>query len=220
MRRLLAGLYAYWDSLLARNPGLLIDNCASGGRRIDLETISRSVPLWRTDYSYYEPNSYLCHTYGLHLFLPCSGTGNNNPQKYHFRSSMSGAVVMGWELNGSFSVNQAHEAIAEFKALRPYFYGDFYPLTECSTSDESWAAFQWDRPEQGDGIVVAFRRPQAARSLITVQLRNLNAEDNLEVAFDDYGIHLMKTGRELTEGLAIKIPEPPGSLLIKYRLYR
>jgi alpha-galactosidase len=44
------GLYAYWDALLARNPGLLIDNCASGGRRIDLETIGRSIPLWRTDY--------------------------------------------------------------------------------------------------------------------------------------------------------------------------
>jgi alpha-galactosidase len=46
------GLYNFWDNLLARNPGPLIDNCASGGRRIDLETIGRSVPLWRTDYSY------------------------------------------------------------------------------------------------------------------------------------------------------------------------
>jgi alpha-galactosidase len=211
------GLYEYWDALLARNPGLLIDNCASGGRRIDLETIGRSVPLWRTDYSYYEPNGYQCHTYGLHLFLPCSGTGNNNPQKYYFRSSMSGAVVMGWELNGSFNVNQAQEAITEFKALRPYFYGDFYPLTEYSTSDEAWAAFQWDRPERGDGIVLAFRRPQAALSAITVQLHNLNARDNHEVTFEDYGITLMKSGRELNQGLSVKIPEAPGSLLIKYR---
>jgi len=210
------GLYTYWDALLARNPGLLIDNCASGGRRIDLETIGRSVPLWRTDYSYYEPNGYQCHTYGLHLFLPCSGTGNNNPQKYYFRSSMSGAVVMGWELNGSFNLNQAHEAIAEFKALRPYFYGDFYPLTEYSTSDEAWAAFQWDRPEQGDGIALAFRRPQAAGSSITVRLHNLEAEGHYDITFDDYGITLMKSGRELTEGLPVKIPEAPGSLLIKY----
>ncbi|OGD18760.1 MAG: hypothetical protein A2Y69_15425, partial [Candidatus Aminicenantes bacterium RBG_13_59_9] len=126
------GLYAYWDALLARVPGLLIDNCASGGRRIDLETIGRSVPLWRTDYSYFEPNGYQCHTYGLQLFLPCSGTGNNNTQKYHFRSSMGGAVVLGWEINGTynnalFNLTQAHEDIAEFKSLRPYFFGDFYP---------------------------------------------------------------------------------------------
>ncbi len=211
------GLYAYWDALLARNPGLLIDNCASGGRRIDLETIGRSVPLWRTDYSYYEPNGYQCHTYGLHLFLPCSGTGNNNPQKDYFRSSMSGAVVMGWELNGSFNLNQAHEAISEFKTLRPYFYGDFYPLTEYSTSDEAWAAFQWDRPEQGDGIVLVFRRPQAAESSITARLHNLEPEGHYDVTFDDYGITLLRSGRELMQGLAIKIPEAPASLLIKYR---
>ena len=45
----ITGLYAMWDALIARHPGLLIDNCSSGGRRIDLETISRSMPLWRSD---------------------------------------------------------------------------------------------------------------------------------------------------------------------------
>lgn len=43
--RHIEGLYAYWDSLLVRFPNLIIDNCSSGGRRIDLETISRT-PLF------------------------------------------------------------------------------------------------------------------------------------------------------------------------------
>ncbi|MCK7462026.1 MAG: alpha-galactosidase [Sphingobacterium sp.] len=111
------GLYKYWDALLERNPGLLIDNCASGGRRIDLETTSRSIPLWRTDYQYYEPNGYQCHTYGLHFFLPASGTGNGDPRKYWFRSAaIGGAVVMGWELGASFNVRAAIEDVAEFQA--------------------------------------------------------------------------------------------------------
>jgi len=219
------GLYAYWDALLARVPGLLIDNCASGGRRIDLETIGRSVPLWRTDYSYFEPNGYQCHTYGLQLFLPCSGTGNNNTQKYHFRSSMGGAVVLGWEINGTynnapFNLTQAHDDIAEFKTLRPYFYGDFYPLTEYSTSDEAWAVFEWNRPEEGDGVVLAFRSHQAPQSSIAVVLRGLEPAADYEVAFEDYGITLIKSGRELSAGIDIKIPEAPGSLLIKYRRAR
>jgi alpha-galactosidase len=214
------GLYAYWDGLLARNPGLLIDNCASGGRRIDLETTGRSVPLWRTDYSYFEPNGYQCHTYGLQLFVPASGTGNNNPDPYYFRSSMGGAVVMGWELNGSFDVRQAVEDIAECRALRPYFFGDFYPLTDYSTSDEAWAAFQWDRPEEHDGIVLAFRRPHAAAAAITVAFRGLDPAVDYEVNFDDYGLIVAKSGRELAEGLSIKIPGAPGSLLIKYRCLR
>ena len=98
------GLYKFWDALLERNPGLLIDNCASGGRRIDLETTSRSIPLWRTDYQYWEPNGYQCHTYGLHFYLPASGTGNGDPRKYWFRSSMGGAVVMGWDLTPAFNI--------------------------------------------------------------------------------------------------------------------
>ncbi len=219
------GLYAYWDALLARVPGLLIDNCASGGRRIDLETIGRSVPLWRTDYSYFEPNGYQCHTYGLQLFLPCSGTGNNNTQKYYFRSSMGGAVVLGWEINGtyntpSFNLNQALEDIVEFRALRPYFRGDFYPLTEYSTSDEVWAAFRWDRPEERDGIILAFRRPQAIQSSIPICLHGLEPEADYEVVHEDYGITVYKSGRELASGFIVKIPEAPGSLLIKYRRVR
>jgi alpha-galactosidase len=43
------GLYALWDSLIERFPKILIDNCSSGGRRIDFETCERAVPLWRSD---------------------------------------------------------------------------------------------------------------------------------------------------------------------------
>jgi alpha-galactosidase len=161
----------------------------------------------------------------LQLFLPCSGTGNNNPQKYYFRSSMGGAVVLGWEINGTsdnapFNLNQALEDIAEYRALRPYFLGDFYPLTEYSTSDEVWAAFQWDRPEERDGIILAFRRPLAASSTITIRPQGLEPDADYEIVYEDYGITVYKSGRELAPGLNVKIPEAPGSLLINYRRVR
>ena len=74
--RHIEGLYAFWDYLLERFPGLLIDNCASGGRRLDLETIKRSAPLWRSDYYHYDdPDGYQCHNFGLSFFLPFHGTG-------------------------------------------------------------------------------------------------------------------------------------------------
>jgi len=214
------GLYKFWDALLERNPGLLIDNCASGGRRIDLETTSRSIPLWRTDYQYYEPNGYQCHTYGLHLYLPASGTGNGDPRKYWFRSAMGGAVVMGWEMTPSFNLPAAIEDMAEFRALRDYLYGDFYPLTAYATGDDAWAAFQWDRPEERDGIVLAFRRPMAPAPSIVVRLGGLEAEADYEVNYEDYGVVVTRTGRELAEGLTLKIPEAPASMLIKYRRVR
>ena len=68
------GLYKFWDYLLDRFPRLMIDNCAAGGRRLDLETMSRSAPLWRTDYRYGEVNGYQCHTYGLKMCIRDSGT--------------------------------------------------------------------------------------------------------------------------------------------------
>jgi len=215
------GLYAFWDALLARNPGLLIDNCASGGRRIDLETTSRSIPLWRTDYQYWEPNGYQCHTYGLHFFVPASGTGNGDPRKYWFRSAaLGGAVVMGWELTGGFNLTAALEDVAEFRATRGYFYGDYYPLTPYATGDDAWAAFQWDRPEDGDGIVAAFRRPLAPQAAIEVKLGGLDPTADYEVSYEDYGLTIVKSGRELAAGLTLKIPEAPASLLVKYRRIR
>jgi alpha-galactosidase len=133
---------------------------------------------------------------------------------------MGGAVVMGWELNNAFNVGQAVEDVAEFRALRPYLLGDFYPLTDYSTSDEAWMGFQWDRPEERDGIVLGFRRQLSTTSSITVNLQGLEPSGDYEVSFEDYGITVMKSGRELAAGLSIKIPEAPGSLLVKYRRVR
>ncbi|MDP4283651.1 MAG: alpha-galactosidase [Bacteroidota bacterium] len=150
--RHIEGLYAYWDSLLVRFPQLLIDNCASGGRRIDLETTSRSAPLWRTDYQYGEPNGYQCHTFGLEFYLPIHGTAIYKTDSYTFRSSLSAAAVMNWEVTGRNSepIPAIQKRIEDYKKLRPYFYADYYPLTEGrnDTRDNVWLAYQLNRPDQ------------------------------------------------------------------------
>ncbi len=51
-------------------------------------------------------------------------------------------------------------------------------------------------------------------------LSGLDPAGDYEVSYEDYGITVMKSGRELAAGLSIKIPEAPGSLLIKYRRLR
>ena len=80
------GLLAYWDELLKRHPNLLIDECASGGRRNDLECMKRAVPMWRTDHSL-RATSNQAMTYGISLWLPFHGTGTiANVMKVHFYS--------------------------------------------------------------------------------------------------------------------------------------
>jgi len=46
----IAGLYSFWDQIRAAKPGAVVDHCSGGGRNIDLETISRGIWKWRSDY--------------------------------------------------------------------------------------------------------------------------------------------------------------------------
>ena len=212
------GLYAFWDELLARHSGLIIDNCASGGRRIDLETISRSIPLWRTDYRYYEPNGYQCHTYGLNFYLPCSGTGSGYPDTYSFRSSLSSGIGLGWNLYlPDFPVEQAQRLIAEFKRIRPFFYGDFYPLTTHSIRDDVWMAYQFHREDMNQGMFLAFRRPDSPYLSARLKLGGLHPEARYELTFEDTGIKQTLTGEILRAGIDVTIADAPGSSLITYR---
>jgi alpha-galactosidase len=45
--------------------------------------------------------------------------------------------------------------------MSPDYYGDFYPLTPWTRDNSVWIAWQFDRPEQGEGIVQVFRRDQS-----------------------------------------------------------
>ena len=218
--RHIEGLYAFWDSLLARFPNLLIDNCASGGRRLDLETTSRSSPLWRTDYQYGEPNGYQCHTFGLNLYLPIHGTAIYKTDSYTFRSGIGATAVMNWEVTGKASepIPALQKRIQDFKDLRPYFYGDYYPLTESrnNTGDNVWLAYQMNRPIQKDGIIIAFRRSGSNQESIRVKLSGVERGAIYELNFEDYGLQLKKAGSELMEGIDLTIPQKPASLLIRY----
>ncbi|MBL7972963.1 MAG: alpha-galactosidase [Prolixibacteraceae bacterium] len=219
--RHIEGLYAYWDSLLKISPNLLIDNCSSGGRRIDLETTSRSAPLWRTDYQYGESNGYQCHTYGLNFYLPIHGTAIYRTDNYTFRSGLGGTAVTNWEITGRNSepIPAIQKRLQDFKKLRPYFYGDYYPLTESLnyTQDNIWLAYQLNRPEHKDGIVLAFRRNEAANESIIVRLCGLDPVATYELYDEDRNINWQKTGRELMESIELSIPQKPSSLMIIYR---
>jgi alpha-galactosidase len=216
------GLYAFWDSLLVRFPDMIIDNCASGGRRIDLETTSRSTPLWRSDL---EQNSTgnQNHTYGLNLYLPLHGTALNKTGQYYVRSSLGSNAVITWSVDGSNNetIQTYQQYIAEFKRLRPYFYGDYYPLTVAHKrymNNNSWLAYQLNRPENKDGLVLAFRRDRFTDDSMTVKLNGLVSEAQYELFYEDSGAKVVKSGRELRDGIEIKILDKPGSLLISYQL--
>ena len=217
--RYIEGLYAFWDSLLVRFPKLIIDNCASGGRRIDLETVSRSSPLWRSDYGFGEPNGYQNHTYGLNFYLPLHGTGLFNSSEYDFRSSMSSSMVLLWDIHSAnSSIPQMQKCMNDFKRLRPFYYGDYYPLTgtENLLRDDRWVSYQLNRPAEKDGIVMAFRRKNCPDESILVKLCGLDYNAEYVLLNEDSGEKKVVKGEILGTGYKLSVSEKQKSLLVSY----
>jgi len=215
--RYIEGLYAFWDELLARHPGLIIDNCASGGRRIDLETTSRSIPLHRSDYIN-EPDGSQSHTYGLNFYIPLSGAGTDTTNTYSFRSFLNSALYFYWDLyHPDFPVEQARHLIDEFKRLRSFFYGDFYPLTPYSIGDDIWMAYQFHREDIRQGMFLVFRRLNSSGSTARLKLKGLLPSGRYELNFEDTGNKQTFTGEALAAGIDVTIEQAPGSLLVTYR---
>ncbi len=226
------GLYTFWDELLRRHPGLVIDNCASGGRRIDLETISRSIPLWRSDWQcgwINEPTPGQSHTMGLSYWVPLSGTGvlggcRRAGDTYNFRSSLSAAIQFAIFPYENFPIEEAYpwdwhrRMLADFQRARPLFYGDYYPLTPCGAALDTWAAYQMHRPDLGEGMVAAFRRAQSCFVVADLRLQGVEPDAEYELQDADSGRTWRQHGRELRErGVRLTMEAAPESRLVFYR---
>jgi alpha-galactosidase len=219
--RYIEGLYAFWDELLRRHPNLLIDNCASGGRRIDLETTSRSVPLWRSDL-FGNTLGEQALALGLNLWVPLSSGGlfihsYYPPNLYGARSTQSSGTVILWDVRKpDLDLALARKITREARDFSKYYYGDIYPLTAINTDEKQWLAYQCDRPDLGEGMVMALRRKQAPDSL-TVKLQGLNPTTKYEVEDIDRETSRVLTGKDILEEFRIELANPESSALLIYR---
>jgi len=215
------GYLAYWDELRRRIPGLLIDTCASGGRRNDLETLRRAVPLWRSDHAF-DPASMQQLTYGMSLWIPYFGTAINASDPYIFLSQMTPAVALGAEptradIDGKLLLRQ----LDKWREVAGSYYGDYYPLTSYSTDGSAWMAWQFDQPDQGKGMIQAFRRPDSPFESARFKLRGLKAGATYAVSEFDGAPTRTIPGNELMErGLPVTISKRPGAVLITYQAAR
>ena len=225
--RYIEGLYAFWDGLLERHPGLILDNCASGGRRIDLETIGRATPFWRTD-GPRDAIAHQCHSYGLFAWIPLSATSQDRASDdYEFRSSMSSGLCLNWWVSGDVSAERispdfpfdwAKRTLEQYLEIRPFFYGDYYPLTSYSQARDTWMGYQLDRPDSGDGLAVVLRRPDSPYETARFSLRGLDEKASYEVTDLDTGRKSVHSGNALLQsGFPVSMPNRPGSTLLRYR---
>ena len=212
------GYLAYWDELRRRHPDMLIDSCASGGRRNDLETLRRAVPLLRSDYII-EPVGNQCHTYGISFWMPFYGTGSGAVDPYLLRSVMCPHFTGCWDMRrDDIDYGLVRRLMAQWKRVAPCFMGDYYPLTGCSSANDAWIAWQFDLPERGEGMVQAFRRGDSIYESARLRLRGLEPGARYALTNLDGGRRRQMDGERLMEeGLPVAIKDRPAAAIITYK---
>jgi alpha-galactosidase len=233
--RFVTGAYAFWDGLLKNHPQLLIDNCAEGGRKIDLETIGRSIVFWRSDYQAFAdselPISNQGYNCGLLPWIPLCGSvvvaSKPKLDAYSFRSAYCPVLQVGWPMAtvknvkdrwANVDVDLLRKLLNEYVSVRHYLLGDFYPLLPYSLDPTAWSGWQFDRPDLGEGMVQVFRRPNCRDNSVVVTLHGLDADATYTLRNLDLPGGKATTGRELlSRGIRVPINDRPGSAVITYK---
>ncbi|MHB8862107.1 MAG: alpha-galactosidase [Pirellulaceae bacterium] len=219
--RFIEGHFAFWDALLEKFPNLSILNCASGGRRIDLESISRGQPLWRSDYNCFPEataESTQDQSYGILHWLPIQGSmirGWSIFDTYEARCALSPGMEHAVVAKTQEEWLQIKANVVQAKRCRKYFFGDYYPLTNQQRNPAAWTAYQLYLPEEQEGMIVALRRAKSDICAMTFEL--VTIDPSRQWKFEDYdsGETWILSGKEIREkGLEVAIPNRRDSRLI------
>ncbi|MBI5094928.1 MAG: alpha-galactosidase [Candidatus Hydrogenedentes bacterium] len=220
--RYIEGLYAMWDEFLAKHPGLMIDNCASGGRRIDLEMCMRSIPFWRSDTNCSPGHAgwNQAHTLGISQYVPLHMACAWTPDSYDVRSAATAGLICQWSyLDADFPHDTGKASLAEVKENQKYWYGDLYPLVSAGPDSGLWSAYQFHRADLDEGFVLVFRRKESRYTGVSAGLHALVPERSYAVTLIDANhAPTAKTmlGRELMTEMEWRIPDKGASMLVRY----
>jgi alpha-galactosidase len=215
--RYVEGHLAFWRALLERNPGLLIDNCASGGRRMDLLSASLSVPLLRSDWVH-DGIGNQAHTFGASFWAPFTGTGVHvaGPDlDYRARSGMAPSFMLSIDpRDPDAEWGGMNRLLEEWASINSAYLGDYYPLTPYSVAPDTALAYQFHHGESG--FVQAFRRPDCAEATLDLVLRGLHAEAEYEF-HDHAAARTWHAEGDAALELRVSLPGAPMATTVSYR---
>jgi alpha-galactosidase len=125
---------------------------------------------------------------------------------------------LGWDTrNQKIDHALLRRTIDDFRRVENCLLGDFYPLTPYGLAEDSWMAWQLDRPEAGEGVIQAFRHEKSQDETMILRLHGLNPRAVYLVKDLDREAATRMPGRELMEkGLPVNLG-PRQSAVICYR---
>ena len=217
--------YKMLDTLFERFPNLLMDNCSSGGRRLDLEMVKRSVTLWRSDTGCFPEHEEFENTLWNNLqtivlsrYLPFTCCASWTADAYSVRSVFTGGIALNLDiLSDEFSPESVRPIIEECKRCRHYWYGRFIEITAPDMELDKWAAYRLDC--ENEGCIYYFRKRNAGNDTFSLSPGDFDEDAVYNVKFTDEKMNVLQyemSGKELSE-LSVTINQKRGSLLVEYK---
>ena len=170
-------------------PHIQFDNCASGGKRLDYELMSRTFTVWRSDvpcHSYPEvAEANQIQNFYLHQWLPShiGGTGAKTiDDLYKYVSAFSTGTQISCGRVAKADATQMKRILNMADKVKKSISKEFYQLSQNPENFENWCAYQGHNPESQEGFFVAFRRQQCQAEFMRVSLQaiDINAKYQLE----------------------------------------
>ena len=209
-------LYRYLDYLCENIPGLIIDNCASGGKRLDLEMTYRSIPFWRSDYncSYHADlfEATQSHTYGISFWLPISGANLYMMDEYSARSAIMPLVLMDFYSHQHPDFNLHNEQ-------RALMGGRYYPIEFGSFDKHKMHAMQFSTEDATEGTALIYKRENVHSKEYTITLNGLIENATYEIYdIDNPEEKKQLTGEQLmSEGYKISLPDGAKAVVLMFK---
>ena len=215
--RYVQGHYALWDNILANENINMIDTCASGGHRLDLETMRRSVALHPTDYNYNDMPAKHQGTYGLACWFPFAGANTGfgeyaeRTSKYNMRSAYRQSIACQVHLDKLSDAERkiVSDSEKEWRNLSKFFYDDVYELTNNTASVNEWYAYSYVNSESQQGFALVFNHGgEFSPESQNIRLKGLEENALYEVTFADFDGTVTASGAELMSvGVSLTLTE-------------
>ena len=188
----LMGWYKYMDTLQEKIPNFTMDLCASGGRRIDFESMKRGAVIWRSDvqcFPRFDPIQNQIQNFYLQDWAPlnCGGIWlfNDEYDDYAFLSAVANQIsdcsfIFQHRVPiQSYFYDYHASRIREAKRIREYYSGNYYKLTREPESCTNWYAYPFAK--NSGGMFIVFRRPESPNETEFLRLREIDVDAEYEL---------------------------------------
>lgn len=221
------GYLKFWDDLKARNPGLLFDSCASGGKRNDLEALSRAFPMHYSDIGYGKHTVCEKQHHFLFMWTPyfreLNWSWDKEDGEYggidDARHTDSFSYHCAFAPMLSDEIENTDEGYARALKYQPIWReaaelmisGDYYPLSRYDARSEDWFAIQFDDNEASKGFIQLISNVKCHADSVTLFPKT---DDNKTYLFrnPENGESFKINSEELRKGLTLKTSVRSGQI--------